>query len=301
MWQSFSRPLGIWLGVHRFTESMRKRFGFVTCVQLGLSCMEKIYEVGGTLDLVITLQDDQAPTKSGRIYPDAFCEQHGIALIKVRNVNDAEALEAIHHYGIDWLFIIGWSQIAKKPVLDAPRLGALGMHPTLLPRGRGRAAIPWAILKGLDETGVTLFKLDEGVDTGPIVAQVRLPLAPDETATSLYTRVMEAHQTLIAETWDDLVHNRVKVTPQNDAEATYWPQRKPEDGRIASDMSVKEVDRLVRAVTHPYPGAYLERKDDVLRIWAGYPATDANAPDDVAQISLRDGFFHITAYDIEPK
>src|SRR5690242_13717067 len=136
------------------------RVGFVTCVQLGLSCMEAIYEVGGKLDLAITLHDETAVAKSGRIYLNEFCAARHIPLVKVRNINDADALAAIASAQLDWLFIVGWSQIARRDVLNAPRKGVLGMHPTLLPQGRGRAAIPWAILLGLPETGVTLFKLD---------------------------------------------------------------------------------------------------------------------------------------------
>ena len=142
------------------------KFGFVTCVELGLSCMEEIYAAGGELDLAITLHDDRAINKSGRVYLDDFCGARGIDLVKVRHINDSEAIEAIRSREIDWLFIIGWSQIAGPQVLAAPTHGVHGIHPTLLPEGRGRAPIPWAILKGLKETGVTLFKLDEGVDTG---------------------------------------------------------------------------------------------------------------------------------------
>src|SRR6266496_1733341 len=144
------------------------RFGFVTCVQLGLACMEEIYAAGGCLDLAITLRDELAQTKSGRIYLDKFCEERRIDLVKIKHVNDSQSIGAIKEKGLDWLFIIGWSQIAGPLVLDAPKRGVLGIHPTLLPAGRGRAPIPWAILKGLKQTGVTLFKLDAGIDTGPI-------------------------------------------------------------------------------------------------------------------------------------
>ena len=132
------------------------RFGFVTCVELGLSCMQAIYDAGGHLDLAITLPDDRAVSKSGRVYLDTFCNAHAIPLIKSPNINDETVISAVREHEIDWLFIIGWSQIAHAEILAAPTRGALGMHPTLLPEGRGRAAIPWAILKGLHQTGQTL-------------------------------------------------------------------------------------------------------------------------------------------------
>src|SRR5690554_5788702 len=118
------------------------KIGFVTCVQLGLSCMEALYEAGGNLSFVMTLEDNQATNKSGRVYLDDFCKAHEIPLLKSRHVNNDDVISAIKEHELDWLFIIGWSQIAGLEVLNAPKQGVLGMHPTLLPTGRGRAAIP---------------------------------------------------------------------------------------------------------------------------------------------------------------
>lgn len=247
------------------------RFGFVTCVQLGLSCMEEIYAAGGTLDLALTLPDDRAQAKSGRVYLDAFCAERGVELVKVSNINDPDAIDAVTSRGIDWLFVIGWSQIARRAALEAPSRGVLGMHPTLLPVGRGRAAIPWAILKGLSETGVTLFKLDEGVDTGPILAQECIPLDARETATTLYQKVNAAHRTLIRSVWPALEAGTLELYPQDDAQATLWPGRTPEDGRIVPAMTVQQADRLVRAVTRPYPGAFYDAGGRRLRVWSGAP------------------------------
>jgi methionyl-tRNA formyltransferase len=253
--------------------------------------MEEIYAAGGQLDLVLTLHDDKARKKSGRIRPDAFCKLNGIPLVKIGHINDAEAGIAIRAHKLDWLFIIGWSQIAGEDVLRAPHRGALGMHPTLLPEGRGRAAIPWAILKGLPRTGVTLFRLDPGVDTGPIAAQVEIPIAPDETATSLYQRVSEAHRRLLREAWPGLTNDTVRFIPQDESLATYWPGRTPEDGRILPDMTVGEVDRLVRATTRPYPGAFIEEGGVATRIWRGRIAGREPPPSGARRVVLADGAY----------
>ena len=273
------------------------RFGFVTCVELGLACMQEIERVGGHLDVVITLRDDKARTKSGRVYVDEFCARHGADLVKVGNVNDADSIDAVTAHRLDWLFVIGWSQIVRAPMLAAPSRGVLGMHPTLLPMGRGRAAIPWAILKGLTETGVTLFQLDEGVDTGPIIGQVRVPIAPDETATSLYARVADAHRDLIRRLWPALVADTVEATPQDESRATEWPGRTPEDGRITSEMSVQEVDRLVRATTRPYPGAFWKEGNRVVRVWRGSPAASGYDTPGTIRLALADGAYDAVDYE----
>ena len=113
------------------------RYGFVTCVQLGLSCMKKIYEENFHLNLAITLNDNIAKNKSARVYLDKFCEEKGINLIKCENFNSNYILNKINEYNIDWLFIIGWSQIASEKLLSIPNCGALGIYSTLLPKGRG--------------------------------------------------------------------------------------------------------------------------------------------------------------------
>jgi methionyl-tRNA formyltransferase len=209
--------------------------------------MEAIYEAGYELDTIFTLKDDMAVGKSGRIFVDEFAQQHGVAVHKLRHVNDADAVEKYRN--LDWLFIIGWSQIAGPEVINAPKNGVLGIHPTLLPEGRGRAAIPWAILKGLTKTGITLFKLDEGVDTGPVLAQIEIPLDDQTTATNLYERVSAAHGDLMREVLPKLRSGKVQLHFQDESKATVWPGRCPEDGEILTAGSVRDAARLVRAVT----------------------------------------------------
>ena len=268
------------------------KIAFATCVQLGQSCIEEIYRLGGKLDLLITLKDERAKNKSGRIYLDDLAAEHKAPLLKINNINDQEVLDALKKHEIDWLFIIGWSQIAEKEVLGTPTLGCIGMHPTLLPIGRGRAAIPWAILKGLKETGVTMFKLDDGVDTGEIIGQGIISLYDNTTATELYQKVDTMHISLISKYWDDIVSNNITLTKQNEVDATEWPGRKPEDGEIFSSMTMDEADKLVRAVTHPYPGAIYKDRDRAIRIWS------AKTNKGQGEIKLSDGYLIPIDYEV---
>lgn len=274
------------------------KFAFVTCVQIGLSCMESIYNVNGKLDLVITIPDDKAKKKSGRIYVDDFAEKHNIPVLKSNHVNDAAVIEAIKAHEIDWLFIIGWSQIASKEVIQSPKIGAIGAHPTLLPVGRGRAAIPWAIIKGLDVTGVTFFKMDEGVDTGLILRQEEVPIQSNETALTLYKKVNTAHETLIKNLFIDLQNNNVKGKVQDESKATYWEGRKPKDGELFETMTVNEVNRLVRATSQPYPGAFIIRGDKKVIIWKGIISTEKTTCNVYHEIVLKDGYFYATNYEV---
>ena len=273
------------------------RFGFVTCVQLGLSCMEAIYDAGGALDLAVTLRDEQARNKSGRIYLDSFCSERSIPLLKVRNINDEESVQAIRDAELDWLFIIGWSQIARREVLDSTRFGVLGMHPTLLPIGRGRAAIPWAILHGLEKTGVTLFKLDEGVDTGPILDQVELPMSSETDAGELYRQVDAAHVQLMKSAFPKLNSGAVELREQDESLATLWPGRTPEDGRIDLQGSVHDAERLVRATTRPYPGAFVERDGTRTIIWRAEVEQPDTRAGEGLRIPFRDGVLRCVEWE----
>lgn len=270
------------------------RIAFCTCVQIGLSCIEGIVEMGGKFDLFLSLHDSKSKKKSGRVYLDNIAAQTDTPLFKLNHINDPDVREVLLEYKIDWLFIIGWSQIASTELIQTPTKGVIGAHPTLLPIGRGRAAVPWAIIRGLDKTGVTFFKMDEGVDTGPILDQFEIPLASSETATELYEKVNKAHVQLIQQIWPKLQLNQVVGRLQDETKASYWDGRKPEDGEFSYHMSVAEVDRLVRATTHPYPGAYIMLGGRKHIIWKGMGGKGEGL-----QIELSDGIYTALIYEIE--
>ncbi len=271
---------------------------FVTCVQLGLSCMEELYRCGANLNLVITLPDHQAKDKSGRVFLDKFCDSKGIDLVKVSNINNSKIIDEVKSRKIDWLFIIGWSQIVHKELLEIPRLGALGMHPTLLPSGRGRAAIPWAILKDLQVTGVTLFKLDEGVDSGDIISQISIPIEKNTNAFDLYNKIELGHIKLINSFIPIMVSGEVKFTKQQHNKATFWPGRKPSDGAIDVNGSVVDAEKLVRAITKPYPGAFYYKNGRKIIVWEAHIP---NENDVITEpfIVFKDGILVVDNYELD--
>ncbi len=243
------------------------KLGFVTCVALGFECIKEIYRNGYKIKLIITLKDDIGVNKSGRVYLDEFCIKNNISIVKVKNINEKNTIKILKENDLDWLFIIGWSQIASKEILNLPKNGVLGMHPTLLPYGRGRASIPNAILKSLNKTGVTFFKLVEEVDAGPIISQTIIPLSANTTATELYEKSQKAHVELIRGSIKKIVNNEVKFINQSNKNATFWKGRKPEDGEIKQNMSLEYAEKLVRATTHPYPGAFCLLDGKKIIIW----------------------------------
>jgi methionyl-tRNA formyltransferase len=238
------------------------------------------------------LHDHKAQKKSGRIYLDDFATKKHIPLLKVNHINDNEVKRALHEYEIDYLFIIGWSQIADQELINIPKLGTYGIHPTLLPVGRGRAAIPWAIIKGADKTGVTLFQLDTGVDTGPIVDQLVIPIDSHETANTLYNKVNSAHEDLIAKVYTSMENETILLKKQDESKATYWEGRTPADGEIKADMTVEEAERLIRATTHPYPGAFIKTDYGKRILWSAEIVENPRNP-----LKLANGIINILDFE----
>ena len=146
------------------------RIGFVTAVQLGLDCLMEIHRLGGQLELLVTLDDEIAKNKSGRIFLDEYASASGAMLHKTAHINNPRTVETIGASHLDYLLVIGWSQLLSEEIFPLIKNPPLGMHPSLLPEGRGRAPIPWTILKGLRRSGVTMFELHPEADTGQIIA-----------------------------------------------------------------------------------------------------------------------------------
>jgi methionyl-tRNA formyltransferase len=133
-----------------------------------------------------------------------------------------------------------------------------------------------------------MFRLDEGVDTGPLIAALPIDLTAKTTATELYETVNRMHVTLMLAYWEDIVHGRVTPVPQDESKATQWPVRRPEDGALSHRMTMAEADRLVRAVTHPYPGAFFDENGQRTVVWSASTGRE-NRP---GAFRLADGYLY---------
>jgi len=156
----------------------------------------------------------------------------------------------------DLILSFSYRQILSKEILDIPSRGAFNLHPSLLPKYRGRCPANWVLVNGEGKTGVTLHCMEERVDSGDVIGQVEVEIAPDETIQTLYPKLCKASVQLLRGTLPKLKSGSVERVPQSEAEASYFGRRTPEDGRIDWGRSAQEIYNLVRAVTHPYPGAF---------------------------------------------
>ncbi len=245
---------------------------------IGRDCLEAAADVGAEIVGVVTLPGPIDPNRSGQCSFDDVAARLGAVLHETRDVNSDETLAAVGALGAELIFVVGWSQLVRDPFIALASDGVFGMHPTLLPRHRGRAPIPWAILTGLARTGVTLFEIVDGTaDSGSIVGQVTLDVAPDETATTLFERIAEAHVDLTRELVPRLLARTAPRTPQDPSRASSWPKRAPADGIIDWETRARYLYDWVRAQTRPYPGAFTFLGDDKVIVWGARAVELADA------------------------
>ena len=239
---------------------------------IGRDCLEAAAKAGADLVGVVTLPGPIDPNRSGQCAFDEVAIRHDAALIETRDINSPETLNQVRRLDPELVFVVGWSQLVHDPFIALAKEGVFGMHPTLLPRHRGRAPIPWAILSGLARTGVTLFEIvDATADSGAIVGQAVVEIAPDETATTLFAKLAVAHVDLIRECVPGIVASSASRLPQDPNRASYWPKRAPSDGIIDWETRAPFVYDWVRAQTRPYPGAFTFLDDEKVVVWRATP------------------------------
>ena len=239
---------------------------------IGRDCLEAAAEVGAEIVGIVTLPDPVDPNRAGQCSFDEVAARSGAVLHETRDVNSDETLDAIRALEPELVFVVGWSQLVRDPFIALASEGVFGMHPTLLPRHRGRAPIPWAILTGLARTGVTLFEIvDATADSGAIVGQVEIDIAPDETATTLFARIADAHVQLMRRLVPQLLARTAPRTPQDPRRSSAWPKRTPADGIIDWETRAHYLYDWVRAQTRPYPGAFTFLGDEKVIVWGARP------------------------------
>lgn len=241
----------------------------IGAVESSRVALERIAAAGGwECPLVVTLPPGRSGRHSDYVDLAEPAAAAGAALLHVRNINDADAMEAIAHTGTDAVFVVGWSQICGAAFREAAGGKVVGYHPAPLPRMRGRGVIPWTILNEEPISGGTLFWIDEGVDSGPILAQRFFHVAPDETAASLYAKHMDALGAMMDEALAAIASGNPPRRVQDERYATWAARRTPADGLIDWARPAAEIQRLVRAVGRPYPGAQTFDGPHKLIVWA---------------------------------
>jgi len=257
--------------------------------EMGYACFEKIHELGGDIRALVTLDTQRPDRRSGQVAFEPLAERIAAPLIKCRNINDQPVIDALAEIAPDLVFVIGWSQLVKPEFISLASRGIIGMHPTMLPKHRGRAPLPWAIIYGLRVTAVSMFYIAAEADNGDLIAQLEIPVYRVDTARTLYDRVLRAHVQLIGQCFPLLDRDEAPRINQDESRASHWQKRTPGDGVIDWCTDAEHLYDWIRALGEPYPGAFTFSPKGKLIVWAAdLPVPLAgHAPGEVAAVDCR--------------
>ena len=240
---------------------MSARIVYIGAERVGLACLERLHDMGMNVVGVVTADDSLKDRIADWVAFDDFCERTGLPLYKVQSTRQREAIELVRSLGPELVCVISWSMIIPPEILEIPAKGIVGFHYSMLPARRGGAPLNWAIIDGLTDTGITLMYLDEGIDTGDIIAQRPLQIAQEDTVKDLLDRIVFTAPNMLAENIDDIEAGAVVRIKQDESQATLTRRRRPEDGEIDWSKPPAEIYNFIRALAPPYPCAFTTIRD----------------------------------------
>jgi methionyl-tRNA formyltransferase len=228
-----------------------------------LKALAEVYPVVG----VVTQPDREAGRGRTLVSPPVKLAALELSLpvIQPEKLRAPEAMAQLQAWNPDLIVVAAFGQILHPAVLDLPRYGCVNLHGSLLPRWRGAAPIQAAILAGDRETGVTIMKMDSGVDTGPMLSQRAMPIKLDDTAGSLFERMSTLGAEVLMETLPGYLDGLIQPRPQPEEGVTYASMLKKEDGLLDFTLSAENLTRRVRAF-NPWPGAFFEWQGGLMKV-----------------------------------
>jgi methionyl-tRNA formyltransferase len=250
---------------------------FIGTAAFAVPSLVRLLASGHEIPLVVTQPD--RPGHRMKVTPPpvkTVAQQIGLDVAQPEKIRDPAVIERLSAVAPDLIVVIAYGQVIPRSVLDVPRLGAWNVHASLLPRWRGAAPVARAIMAGDAETGVTIMKMDEQLDHGPVLASQRVPIAPGEDAPALTSRLAEVGADLLTAT----IERQAELRPaeQDHSQATLAPRLSREDGELDWDMGAEEIDRRVRAL-QPWPGATLPTNRGRVKVLKGHVEGSRYVPD----------------------
>lgn len=272
--------------------------------EIGYVCLEELISANFEVLCLFTHPDDPGEEIWFRT-PRQLAEKYGIPVYEPPSLRDGAWLKLMQNLAPDFIFSFYYRNLLPREVLDTARKEALNLHGSLLPRFRGRCPVNWVLIEGEEVTGVTLHVMEVKPDVGDIIARKAVAIDFQDTAHSLFLKMVSAARDLMRETLPTLESGTYTRTPQV-GPSSYFGGRKPEDGRIDWKESSTRIYNLIRAVAHPYPGAYTYLDGKKLYIWRAMPVPGSAEASIGAIISGRpvvintgNGFLRILSVQLE--
>lgn len=239
------------------------RVVFIGTGEIGVPVLNWLITSGEHELVGVVTQPDKPVGRDQRVQPPpikAALNAPSIPVLQPERIKRDEAVAEIRELNPDVIVVMAYGQILPRAVLDIPAVACLNLHASLLPKYRGAAPIQAAIAAGENETGITVMYMDEGLDTGDMLLQSKIPIAPEETGGLLHVRLGEIAPVALADALTQLQRGTAPRIPQDAAEATYAPKLEREHGRLDWTEPAATIERKIRAFD-PWPGAYVLLKD----------------------------------------
>lgn len=263
------------------------RIVFLGATNLGWKCCQTLIEIGGNVVGLFTVPK-QFPISwspslvTNVLYRDFsdIARENDIPLVSLQGrMGDTQNVQALRDLRPDLIVAVGWYHMIPRVWRDSSALGAVGIHGSLLPRYRGGAPLVWAVINGETRSGVSLFRLEDGVDTGALVAQKSFEIEEGESIGDLLVKSEESSVALIRENARALSDGCVEWTRQDESQATTYPQRRAEDGLLDwTKHSAQSAYNWIRAQSEPYPGAFTFMGDKKILLWKAKPVSSTISP-----------------------
>ncbi len=252
---------------------------------VGVECLDALISRGSRVIAVFTHRDNPEEKIWFRSVAQ-LARRHGIPVHTPDSVNTPEWIARLREMRPDIVFSFYYRNMICQEILDIPRLGAFNLHGSLLPKYRGRVPINWAVLNGETETGATLHWMVKRPDAGDVVDREAVPIGPRDTAQDVFVKVTAAARRVLERSLEAIKQGRAPRRPQDESQASYFGGRKPEDGRIDWHADARRIFNLIRALTHPYPGAFTDVEGRRFFVWWAEPRPDgAGRPGQVVSVA----------------
>ncbi|MCG0277366.1 MAG: methionyl-tRNA formyltransferase [Thermanaeromonas sp.] len=263
------------------------RIVFLGQAPFGRDCLKALVDQGEKIVGVLTI-----PEQPGQKAPNPVKElalELGLPLLQPPKLKDQAVIDWVASLKPDLLVLAYVTQFVPKAMIDLATYGGINFHPSLLPKYRGGSAMNWAIINGETETGITIHQIDEGVDSGPIILQEKVPIDPDDSVKTLYFgKIYPLGVKMVAEAVRLIREGKAKPVPQDESQATFQPVIKEKDVGIDWTKPTQVIYNLIRG-SDPTPGAWCVFRGEKLKIWEARPTSGKGTPGEVLALS-DDGF-----------
>ena len=241
---------------------------FMGTPDFAVGTLEEIIRAGHEVVLTVTQPDKPKGRGNAMQFPPVkeCALAHEIPIFQPKKIREEENVAYLREFQPDIIVVAAFGQILPKSILDMPKFGCINVHASLLPKYRGAAPIQWAIINGDEVTGVTIMRMDVGLDTGDMIAKKEIVIAKDETGGSLFDKLAQIGAQLCVETMETIEAGKAEYTPQNHEEATHVSMINKELGLIDWNKSATELEHLIRGL-NPWPSAFTKLDGKTFKIW----------------------------------